>query len=176
MIKDISNTEPLEATIHSSEKLASDIMILATQYPMISANATIKEAISELINSYDGYISNKRLLYTVHRSMLVIDKLGKIVGVLSVRNMIQSLIPDKELKLDSDHDFWNRSKTLAKCTIGDIMQKSVARIHKNAKLTEVAQQMVRHNTRRVLVVDDDNEVVGIVREQELFFEMANIIL
>ncbi|MBU2509817.1 CBS domain-containing protein [bacterium] len=164
------------ADIDSRDKLASDIMILTKQYPVIYVNATIKEAISDLMNSYDGYISNKRLIYTVHRSMLVLDAQGEFAGILSVRNMIQALTPEKDLETDINHDFWNRSKTLAKRKVGEIMQRFVARVHETTKLTEVAKVMASHNTRRVVVVDNEGEVVGIVREQELFFEMANIIL
>jgi CBS domain-containing protein len=151
-------------------------MILAKNYPMILMEATIKEAVSDLMDSYDGYIANKRLIYTVHRSMLVLDNKGEFTGILSVRNLIQALTPDDDSNIEHNREFWLRSKELAARKVKEMMQGSVARVYEHAKLTEVAQVMAKHNTRRVVVVDDDNEVIGIVREQELFFEMANIIL
>lgn len=164
------------AGYESKDKLARDIMISAAQYPMISENATIREAIADLMSSYDGYISNKRLIYTVHRSMLVVNNIGQIVGIVSVRNMIQALTPDKESGADPEHEFWTRSKDLATRKVKTIMQRTLARVHEDTKLTEIASVMARYNTRRVVVIDGSNEIIGIVREQELFFEMANIIL
>lgn len=160
----------------SMDKLARDIMISAAQYPMISENATIREAIADLMSSYDGYISNKRLIYTVHRSMLVVNNMGQIAGIVSVRNMIQALTPDKESSTYAEHEFWTRSKVLATRKVKSIMQRTPARVQEDMELTEVARVMSRYNTRRVVVIDASNEIIGIVREQELFFEMANIIL
>lgn len=162
--------------IYSEDKVARDIMILAKNYPMISMEATIKEAVADLMDSYDGYIANKRLIYTVHRSMLVIDNRGEFSGILSVRNLIQALTPGEDSTVEPNQEFWSRSKDLASRKVKEVMQHAVAKVNANAKLTEVAQVMAKHNTRRVVVIDDDNEVIGIVREQELFFEMANIIL
>ena len=174
----MNQTTPQSETpeIYSEDKVARDIMILAKNYPMISMEATIKEAVSDLMDSYDGYIANKRLIYTVHRSMLVMDEKGEFSGILSVRNLIQALTPNDDHTIEHNQEFWSRSKDLARRKVKDVMQHSVAKVNEHAKLTEVAQVMAKYNTRRVVVVDDDNEVIGIVREQELFFEIANIIL
>lgn len=163
-------------TLVAVDKVAEDIMILARNYPFVSRDATIKEAISRLMLSYDGYISNKRLIYTVHRSILVTDETGRFVGVLSVRNLIQALTPDPEVAIGTDHEFWTRTKKLADTKVEDVMQHSLVRVRNNANLTQVAREMARYNTRRVVVVNENNDLLGIVREQELFFEMANIVL
>jgi CBS domain-containing protein len=41
---------------------------------------------------------------------------------------------------------------------------------------ELADQMYTKGIRRVVVTDGSGKVVGVVREQELFFEMADILL
>ena len=56
------------------------------------------------------------------------------------------------------------------------MRRDLVKVSEDTGLTEVAQRMTAGNTRRVVVVDQNDEIVGIVREQELFFEISNIIL
>ena len=48
-------------------------------------------------------------------------------------------------------------------------------VDESANLMELANMMYAENIRRA-VVKDKGKIVGVVREQEVFFEMAGIIL
>jgi predicted transcriptional regulator len=75
--------------------------------------------------------------------------------------------------------FWTglftfQTKNLADMPIGNIMSDTPEMIDENANLMEVADLM--YTKRRRLLVTSHNKIIGIVREQEIFFEIANIIL
>ena len=160
----------------SRDKVARDIMIPEYKYPTVYEHATIREAIIELMDSYDTELSDKRLIYTVHRSMLVVNSKGEIIGFLSVRHLIQALIPKNMDVPVHASEFWTQAKSLSIKKVKDIMIPDLVTVPINLGLSEVAPKMAKHNTRRVAVVDEEGDVVGILREQELFFELVNIIL
>ncbi len=173
---------------HVPERHARDIMILADNYTSISADASIKEALEAVMKSMDGYISSSRLIYTVHRSVLVFEEDHTMAGVLSVRSLIESLRPAyltaaKRSMADSiqySPMFWSglfttQARKLAEKTVREIMNSSFIRVDKNTNLMEVVDLMTQNRVRRVIVMDEDR-VLGVVREQELFYELANIML
>jgi CheY-like chemotaxis protein len=173
---------------HASERLVKDIMILADNYTSVSANASIKEALEAAMKSMDGYISSSRLIYTVHRSVLVFDEERDLVGVLSVRTLIESLRPAyltaaKPSMADSMQYsplFWSglftsQARKLSGKAVREVMNNSFVQVDKETNLMEVVDLMTQNKTRRVIVMDG-KRVLGVVREQELFYELANIVL
>jgi len=169
------------------EKKARDLMIRVDDYSQVNIKATIADAITILIKSYNGYVASSRLISTVHRSMLVYNDSDILMGILSIRNLREALRPSyltaaKPSMADSmtySPIFWSglftsQLKNLAKKQVRDIMNESLVTVDGETNLMEVAETMYRFQTRRVVVMDD-TKVVGIIREQELFFEIANII-
>ncbi len=172
---------------YKTEKLAKDVMIHADNYTQIFGTATVKDALKAIMKSYDGYIASSRLVYTVHRSVLVYDETLKLEGVLSIRNLIEALRPTyltaaKPSMADSMRYsplFWvglftSQAKKLEQMQVRSIMSNSLIKVDAEANLMEIANIMAEQKVRRVVVVDKD-KVLGVVREQEIFFELANII-
>lgn len=170
------------------EKSARDLMIRADNYTRISAETTVKEAVSVLMKSLDGYIASSRLIYTVHRSMLVYQDRDTLAGILSTRNLIEALRPEylsaaKPPMADSmqySSFFWSglftdQTQKLGQKPVREIMNEILVRVDGDANLMEIADLMYKHKTRRVIVMEND-AVIGVIREQELFFEIANILL
>ena len=62
----------------------------------------------------------------------------------------------------------------ANSRIKDVMSPTPLTINGNASLMEAAYMMVNENARR-LVVQLQGKVVGIIREQDLFFEIERIL-
>ena len=58
--------------------------------------------------------------------------------------------------------------------IKDVMSPAPLTVEANANLMEAAYIMVANNERRLAVLDS-GEVVGVVREQDLFFEIDRIL-
>lgn len=169
------------------EKTVRDIMIHIDDYSKVYEDDTVKEAVSTLLASFNKFISSGRLMETGHRSVLVYDRRGGLVGILSITDLIQALRPAylsaaKPSTADSmqySPMFWEglfttQAKALANKSVGDIMSAAPLSVDQDANLMEVADLMFTSQIRR-LIVTSDNQIVGVVREQEIFFEIANII-
>lgn len=170
------------------EKTVRDIMIHIDDYSKVSVDDTVKDAVSTLMDSFAKFISSGRIMETGHRSLLVFDRNDNVVGILSITDLIRALRPAylsaaKPSTADSmqySPMFWEglfttQAKALAQRKVGDIMSDVEWQVDQNMNLMEVADMMFTSQIRR-MIVTDRNVVVGVVREQEIFFEIANIIL
>lgn len=174
--------------IEKEEKTVRDIMIPVEDYTTIDGDSTIKEGIERLKQSYETLLSTGRIMETGHRSILVFDRKGAMVGILSILDLIRSLRPaylsaPKPSMADSmqySPMFWSglftaQAKALSKKKVWDIMSEPPPNIEEEANLMEVADAMFTTGARRLGVLRG-GKVVGVVREQELFFEIARITL
>lgn len=169
------------------EKSAEDLMIAVDDYGRVNSGDTILKAVETLMTSYGNYIASSRLIYSVHRSTLVYNEQGVLEGILSVRKLLEALRPAyltaaKPPLADAMQYsplFWtglftSQVKALGKKQVREIMDESLVSVDAKANLMEVAEAMFRHKTRRVVILKD-KKAIGIVREQELFFEIAGIL-
>jgi len=170
------------------EKKAGDIMIPIEEYTTIQASATISEGIAALKRSFENAVSTSRIMETGHRSIMVFDQEENLVGILSILDLIQAIRPaylsaPKPSMADSmqySTMFWSglfttQTKTLVKKRIEDVMSEAPLSVHEDTNLMEVANLLYTEKRRRMAVTRND-KVVGVVREQELFFEMARILM
>lgn len=169
------------------EKRASDIMIPLEEYTSISADSTVKDAIGALKKSYESFLSSGKVMEYGHRSILVFDTRGRLSGILSILDLIKALRPayltaPKPSMADAlrySTMFWSglftsQAKGLVKKKVSDIMSEPPLTIEEDANLMEIAEMMVTEKARR-LAVTRKGKVIGVVREQELFFEIARIV-
>ena len=125
---------------------------------------------------------------TGHRSLLVFDRKNQVVGILSIMDLIRAIRPAylsaaKPSTADSmqySYMFWEglfttQVKALANKKVGDIMSDTPRMVDQNMNLMELANLMFTSRIRRMIVTDKE-KIIGVVREQEIFFEIANIIL
>lgn len=172
-----------------AEKRARDIMIHVDDYTTLTEDKTVKEAIEQLMKSFEGLAASNRIMETGHRSILVFDKKNKeLVGILSIQDLMRGVRPAylyaaKPSTADSmqySTMFWSglftiQMKTLANKKIGEVMSESPPTVNESTNLMELADMMYTQGIRRAVVMDSDKNVLGVVREQELFFEMADIV-
>lgn len=170
------------------EKSVRDIMIHVDDYSKVSANDTVQKAVSTLMASFNKFISSGRIMETGHRSLLVYDQNETVVGIVCITDLIRALRPDylsaaKPSTADSmqysamfwEGQFTSQAKNLAHKKVGEIMSDTPLCIDQGINLMEAANIMFTSQIRR-LIVTDDKEIIGVVREQEIFFEIANIIV
>ena len=163
-------------------------MIHIDDYTMVSVDDTIKGTLQKLMESFKGLVSSSRIMETGHRSLLVFDEKKELAGTLSILDLIEAVRPaylsaPKPSTADSmqfSSLFWagmftTQTRMLADKKVKDIMSESPLSVDENTNLMEVADLMFRERCRRVIITGNDR-IIGIVREQELFFEMANIIM
>ncbi len=170
------------------EKKARDIMIHIEDYTTLTIDNSVKEAIQKLMESFKGLVSNSRIMETGHRSLLIFGRNNELAGILSIMDLIRALRPSylsapKPSMADSvqySSMFWEglfttQTRALSSIKVSDIMSESPLFVDEDSNLMEIADLMYTTQLRRLIVTGKD-KVIGVVREQELFFEMANIII
>ena len=170
------------------EKKVKDVMIPITDYSTLGEDSTIKEAIEKLESSFFSRETTSRIMETGHRSILVFDDKDRVQGILAIADLLEGIMPAylsaaKPSMADSmqySPMFWSglfttQAKSLVNKRVRDVMSEAPLKIDENTNLMEIANLIYTEKQRRVAVTRQ-GKVVGVVREQELFFEMAKIIL
>lgn len=169
------------------ERCIADVMIPLADYTTLSGEVTVESGISSLKESFSSRMSTSRIMETGHRSILVLDSNGQVEGVLSINDLLQAVMPaylsaPKPSMADSikySPMFWKGMfrgsvKTLGSRKLKEIMSPAPLSIDAEANLMEAAYRMVENRARRLVVVQSA-KVVGVVREQDLFFEMERVL-
>ena len=169
------------------EKTVREVMIPIEDYTTLNQESTIKEAIDKLRESFFAKASTSRIMETGHRSILVFDNRGKIMGILAIIDLLRAVMPaylsaPKPSTADNvqySPMFWNgmfqrEVIRLAGKKIKDVMSPAPRTIDADANLMEAAYTMISQNKRRLTILDS-GKVIGIIREQDLFFEIDRIL-
>jgi CBS domain-containing protein len=179
-----------QSKVVQAEKKVKDIMTDIEDYMTVSVNTTVKEAIMELFNSLNEVVTSSRIRETGQRALLVFDEKKNLSGILSIKDLIKEVRPfylsiPKSSMAESvrfshvmtsgwDELFTIQLKALADKKVGELTLESTPMIDENANLMEVADMLFNTKQTR-LIVTSGKKAVGILREQDLFFEIVNII-
>jgi DNA-binding response OmpR family regulator len=171
----------------AEEKRVMDVMIPIEDYTIMKGNQTIEEAILKLKESFASKISTSRIMETGHRSILILDDKNDVEGILSIRDLLKGTMPaylgaSKPSMADSiqySPMFWSgmfttEVKALAKKEVRDLMSPAPLTIDGESNLMEASYIMVSNKLRR-LVVLRSGRLAGVIREQDLFFEIERIL-
>lgn len=185
VIEEILYLKQIVSTL-PDEKRVMGVMIPIMEYTVMKGDMTVYEAIEAIKASFSIRETSGRFLDTIHRSVLVLDDNGGVEGMVTIRNFISSILPDylKDMSYSDSKSmslstvFWKgrfsaRLKRFSEMKLRDIMTPPPPVIDACATLLEASLKMVALQTRRLVVVQS-NEVIGIIREQDLFFEMEKI--
>ncbi len=172
----------------AEEALVESVMIPLGAYTTINEDATIAQAVGELKTSFLTLTATDQIMETGHRSVLVMDKKMQIQGILTIRDLLELILPGylnspKPATADSiqySPMFWKGMFTqgvehIRDLTISEVMSPVPTSIDATATLMEAVWIMVDQDQRRLIVTKDDRPV-GVIREQDLFFEMGKCIL
>ncbi|MBI9075458.1 MAG: response regulator [Desulfatibacillum sp.] len=171
----------------NGEKLVREVMIPISAYSTLEENATLKDAVATLKQSYMGKDSTSSLTESGHVSLLVLSSSGKMQGVLTIEDIFRALVPKylsapKPSMADSiqySPMFWQgifTSQVLqaAGVKIKEIMSPAPLNIDGDANLMEAVYSMLTNETLRLAVVEK-GEVLGIIRKQDILFEIGRIL-
>jgi DNA-binding response OmpR family regulator len=179
-----------QSKVVQAEKKVKDIMTDIEDYSTVSVKTTVKEAIMELFNSLNELVTSSRIRETGQRALLVFDEKKNLSGILSIKDLIKEVRPfylsvPKSSMAESvrfshvmtsgwDELFTIQLKALADKKVGELTLEPTPMIDENANLMEVADMLFNTKQTR-LIVTSGKKAVGILREQDLFFEIVNIV-
>jgi len=166
------------------EDLVGSVMIPLSAYTTIDQDATVDQAVRELKTSFATLPATDLIMETGHRSILVMDKKMQIKGILTICDLLEQILPGyltstKPAMADAiqySPMFWRGMFTsaveqLRTLTVSEVMSPVPVSIDRESTLMEAAWIMAGQNQRR-LVVTENGRPAGVVREQDLFFEMG----
>jgi len=170
------------------EKKAYDVMTFLEDYSVVSEDATVKEAMKILMESFSPKPTGNSFIESGHRSILILDKNREPEGILSIWDLLKAIRPKylsapKPSTADSvvySPMFWDglfsvQTKAIADKSVKDVMSEAPPYIDRNANLMEVADLIFTSKRRRILV-RENSRIIGLIREQDIFFAMVNIIV
>lgn len=111
----------------------------------------------------------------------VLDDTGKLIGILSMRDILKATFPFYMGMMDIGDFSWDgmmeeiADRSSSK-RIGDIMSSLVITIDEDAPLMECVDHMIKHNIKRLPVVNGAGRVAGMLYERDVFFAVTEAML
>ena len=175
--------------ISEQEPLVGDIMVPLSSFSTIREDKTVTEAIGVVLSSFKSAMSTSKVHEAVHRSTLILDKNDNVIGVMTFSDLLTGVQPpymrllkERPMLADNVHVeppsysgiFTVMVRDFERKKVSDLMSEAPPIIEADANLMEAANLLLTLKVRRLLVMKNDSPV-GVIREQDLFFEMARIL-
>lgn len=97
------------------------------------------------------------------RRLPVVNRSGELVGIVSERDLLYATpSPASSLSI------WELNYLLSQLQVQNMMTKRVVTVTPQTPLVEAAELMAEHKFGGLPVVDDNNYVVGVITETDLF--------
>ncbi len=179
------------------KKKIKDIMIPIEKYAVVDPEATLQDAIVNLRGSFCTLEDAGFCDEAGPSTMLVVDQNGKLNGVLDFGSVLRVLVPEVAGRLSeklaalevsvvfaqagaeeldqSREGVAARVIKNAQVKVKEVMLKNLGRLDVNDRLLEALKLMFRKKLTMLPVYDEDR-LVGIVRDADLFLEVADIVL
>lgn len=152
---------------------AKDLMIPLQDY--LRPENTLKEAVNLLKTARRG---EERVGV---KGLPVIDEKGRLVGMLSMRDILKAVFPFYLSMMELGDFTWDGmvesiAKKSSNRLVRDIMSKVVITVNDDAPLMECVDHMIKHNIKRLPVIDKSGRVIGMLYERDIFFAITNAML
>lgn len=152
---------------------AKDLMIPLQDY--LRPENTLKEAVNLLKTARRG---EERVGV---KGLPVIDEKGRLVGMLSMRDILKAVFPFYLSMMELGDFTWDGmvesiAKKSSNRLVRDVMSKVVITVNDDAPLMECVDHMIKHNIKRLPVIDKSGRVIGMLYERDIFFAITNAML
>jgi CBS domain-containing protein len=149
------------------EKFAKDIMI--REIETIQANAPIKEAVYKIFHGKTRATGHKTV------SLIVTDEFGKLVGVISLFDILYHFRPEfLNYGLETVEKWSGRLMPLLEqfkdLTVEQAMSTPVMTIAPHDHIMVIIDIMVKKRLRRLPVVEDD-KILGVVYLYDVYYHL-----
>jgi CBS domain-containing protein len=173
----------------------SDLIVPLNDYAVVNQDSPLSEAILALRKVY-CQVETGKCTEAGHRNILVLDSSKKLVGILDFRTILQVMIPEITGGLTDRLEALGVTMAFAQAASLELDESRLsfrARVIKNAdtKIKHVmlkvkgvieaqddlltALKLMYANKITVLPVYDGPELIGVLRESDLFLTVAEII-
>ncbi|MEW5733764.1 MAG: response regulator [Thermodesulfobacteriota bacterium] len=169
------------------ERDVSDVMIPLSAYSTLPETASVRQAVALLRDTWLQRTATDRIVDSGHVSIMVLSPGRDVVGVIAIVDLMAALLPPylsapKPSLADSiqyspmfwDGVFTMRAKEIGDLTLGEIMGPPPLTIDGDSNLMEAVYRMHKNLVRR-LGVTENGKIVGIIREQDILFELGVIL-
>ena len=173
-----------------------DMMVPIDDYAVTTTDKLLKEAVPELMRIY-CQVETGKCTEAGHRTSLVLDGHGKLVGILDFKSILKVLIPEiaggisgklQALGISmafaeagahdmdsSKQGFRSRVRQNAQTRVSDVMLKIRGTIDADAGFLD-ALKMIYRNKVTVLPVFEGEKLVGVLRDSDLFLAAATVLM
>lgn len=168
------------------EKKVKDFMIPLEDYPHIPYWFTLRQAIAivrEATLKFEGTFEP--------RAVLVFDEKYQLMGILTLRDIIEGLEPrflkegkmvegvkvtsDPSLSIIMGELFGPGLKEASQRQVSEVMSPIKVTVNADAPIAKAIFLMIKENV-GMMPVMQDNKVVGMVRLSDLFKEISDLVL
>jgi len=106
---------------------------------------------------------------------------GKMIGFLSIGDILKAVEPSYLSVMNLGHFTWDGmvedlAKKIADKKVSEMMTKEVVSVDEDASLMECIDDMIKHNVKRLPVLNKEGRVIGILYERDIFFMIAKAML
>jgi CBS domain-containing protein len=177
------------------KKKVRDFLVPLSAYAVTTVDKDLAEAVQALRKVYCE-VEDGKCTEAGHRTILVLDNAGKLVGILDFKSILKILMPEIAGGISARLEALGVSIAFAQADTPDLDEVLIsfrARVIKNAetrvsdvmlKLRGVidadadlldALKLIYNNKITVLPVFEGSKLVGVIRDSDLFLAVAEIL-
>jgi CBS domain-containing protein len=173
-----------------------DLLIPLSEYAVTSVDRPLREVIPPLRNLYCE-VEGGKCTEAGHRTVLVLDATGRLVGILDFRSILKALIPEIARNEVASHrssqhrgaasgkqaaptaresrlGLRERVTGNADTRVGRVMLEIRGSIDSDADIVDALTILYR-NKLTVIPVYEDGRLIGVVRDSDLFLRVADLL-
>ena len=152
---------------------AKDLMIPLQDY--LRPDITLKEAVNLL------RVAKKGEEKVGLKGLPVLDKEGKLVGMLSMTDILKAVHPSYMSLMNLSNFTWDGmveslAKSVADKKVETVMTKDVITVKEDDPLMECVDLIIKNTIKRLAVIDKAGKVVGMIYERDVFFAIVKAML
>lgn len=150
---------------------ARDIMVTINDY--LAPDMPLREAVIQMRDS-------KRHHGLAVKGMLVRNEQGKVVGMLSIKDIMRAMIPPY-LSVDLSVFSWDNmledmTRRAKEKTVADVMTREVISVSDDAPLMVCVDLMIRKGLQRLPVKNEQEKIIGMVYIRDIYNLIADILV
>ena len=141
----------------------------------LSPGMTLKEAVNLL------RVARKGEERVGLKGLPVVDKDGKLVGMLSMTDVLKAVHPSYMSLMNLSNFTWDGmveslAKSVADKKVETVMSKDVVTVKEEDPLMECVDLMIKNNIKRLPVLNSAGKVAGMIYERDIFFAIVKAML